>query len=154
MTLTDPMRDLLAAQRRVILATHDPDGTIHAAPLAYLFDGGRFLMATPAGSRKVRNLVARPEVTVLVEDAENTAWVSATGTAEVVGGAAGDALMRRVYALWLTAEGIDVIGSWMGDDVVVAVTPRRWRGWDIEPGLFAPLRADGVPVDDTTRWFR
>jgi PPOX class probable F420-dependent enzyme len=152
---TGPMRALLARQRRVILATHDPDGAVHLAPLAYLFDGRRFLTATPAGSRKVRNLVARPEVTVLVEDRDATAWVAATGHAEIVDGAEGRALRDSVYRLWLTDDGVEVIGDWMSDDVTVAVTPRRWRAWDFETGFLDGLRASsGVPMDDPARWFR
>ena len=61
--------------------------------------------------------------------------------------------MEKVYRLWLTEDGVEVIGGWMSDDVTVAVTPRRWRCWDFETGFAGPLRASGVPMDDPARWF-
>lgn len=56
---TDTARDLIGRQTLLVLATRNADGTIHAVPLVYLFDGERFLMATPPASRKARNIAAR-----------------------------------------------------------------------------------------------
>jgi general stress protein 26 len=57
--LTDGMRDFLERQPYATLATHNPDGSIHAVPLAYIFEDGLFFLA-PSSSSKARNLAARP----------------------------------------------------------------------------------------------
>jgi PPOX class probable F420-dependent enzyme len=51
------------------LATIDPDGTPHLAPIWYLHHGGDLLMITNPTSRKVRNIRRDPRVTVCVDRA-------------------------------------------------------------------------------------
>jgi PPOX class probable F420-dependent enzyme len=51
------------------LATIDPDGTPHLAPIWYLHDGGDLLMITNPTSRKVRNIRRDPRVTVCLDRA-------------------------------------------------------------------------------------
>ncbi len=80
--LTDGMREFLERQTFAMLATYHPDGSIHVVPLSYIFEDGRFFFATSSSSRKARNLVARPEATVTVDDRSTLEWVSATGTPE------------------------------------------------------------------------
>ena len=70
--MTDWMREFLERQPFAVLATHNPDGSIHVVPLSYLFEDGRFFFATSSSRRKARNLAARPEVTVTVEDCRCT----------------------------------------------------------------------------------
>ena len=50
-----------------VLATVDPRGRAHAAPIWYVYDNGVFIMSTGAGSQKHRNLEANPEVTLVVD---------------------------------------------------------------------------------------
>jgi PPOX class probable F420-dependent enzyme len=151
--LTDAARDLIGRQSFLMLATRNADATIHAVPLIYLFDGERFLMATPPASRKARNIAVRPDVTVTVEDRTDLGWVSAQGRAELIDGPPSRALNERVYRTWMTEEGVDVVGGMMAD-VTIAVTPRRWSSWDIETGFYTYLRGAGIPLDRPERWFR
>lgn len=151
--LTDAASDLIGRQSLLVLATRNADDTIHAVPLVYLFDGERFLMATPPASRKARNIAARPQVTVTVEDRTDLGWVSAQGRAELIDGPTSRELVDRVYRTWMTEEGVDVVGSMM-QDVTIAVTPHRWSSWDIESGFYTHLRGAGVPLDRPERWFR
>jgi PPOX class probable F420-dependent enzyme len=153
---TERMLDLITGQQVVMLATRQPDGAAHVVPVIYLFEHGRFLMATSAASRKVRNIAADPRVTVTVEDRQATAWVSATGTAALLRGPDSRNVNRRLDELWMTDVGFDAIGSLVAaaEDVTVVVTPHTWLAWDFESGFLAALDAGGVRLDDAGRWFR
>jgi PPOX class probable F420-dependent enzyme len=50
-----------------VLATVDPRGRAHAAPIWYVYDNGVFIMSTGSGSQKHRNIEANPEVTLVVD---------------------------------------------------------------------------------------
>lgn len=154
--LTDRMRRFLEGHMYLTLATRNPDGSLHVVPVAYLFEDGHFLVATSSATRKARNLAARPDVTVTVDDRTTIDWVSAVGTAELVTGPRSRALNRRLHRLWMTDEGLDVVGGFMHEveDVTVVITPHRWLAWDWETGFVAELEAAGIPMDDPGRWFR
>jgi PPOX class probable F420-dependent enzyme len=152
---TDAMSEELDQQTYALLATHNDNGSIHAVPLVYLYTSGQLLMATSSTTRKARNITARPDVTVTVEDRDNLRWVSAEGRAELIRGERAHEMNQALYRLWMTEDGVDVIGRLLAedDDVTIAVTPRRWLTWDIESGFYAPLRAAGIPLDEPERWF-
>jgi general stress protein 26 len=57
--LTDGMRAFLERQPFAMLATHNPDGSIHVVSLSYMFEDGRFFFATSSSSRKARNFADR-----------------------------------------------------------------------------------------------
>jgi hypothetical protein len=61
----------------------------------------------------------------------------------------------RLYRRWMTREGLDVIGPTLAaaEDVTIAVTPRRCLAWDIESGLYQPLRDVGIPLDKPEQSF-
>lgn len=154
--LTAGMRDFLESHVYLTLATRNPDGSLHVVPVAYRFESGRFHVATSSGTRKARNLAVRPELTVTVDDRTTIGWVSAVGTAELVTGPESRALNRRIYRLWMTDEGLDVVGTLMHEveDVTLVITPHRWLSWDWQTGVVAELEAAGVPMEDPARWFR
>lgn len=45
----------------------NPDGTIHATPVNYKYEDGRIIIATPAVSRKARNVKRNRNVTILID---------------------------------------------------------------------------------------
>jgi general stress protein 26 len=51
-------------------SSHNEDGTIHIAPLYYLYTSGEFLFGTQDKSRKVRNIKRNNNVTILIDAAE------------------------------------------------------------------------------------
>ncbi len=57
----------LARAQLARFCSHNPDGTIHAAPIYYLYTGGEFLFGTQALSHKVKNIQHDPQVTVLID---------------------------------------------------------------------------------------
>jgi general stress protein 26 len=59
--------DFLAKPQLARVCSHNPDGSIHAAPIYYLYTRGEFLFGTQALSRKVKNIQHDPQVTVLID---------------------------------------------------------------------------------------
>lgn len=153
--LTDSMREFLGRQKYAVLATQNVGGSMNVVPVFYRFDGQRFLVATASTTRKARNIAARPTVTVTVDDREEIRWVSAQGTAELIRGQAAYELNQSLYRLWMTNEGLAVVGAYMSkiEDVTIAITPHAWQAWDLE-STYLPVLADaGVPLDDLGRFF-
>jgi hypothetical protein len=112
----------------------------------------------PTGSRshKARNIVARPNVTVLVDQrhGERHAWASAEGRADFLRGADAKAVNGRVRARYVTAAGEETYGKLIEafDDVTIVVTPTRWRSWT--PGALERLAEQhGRAPTDVADWF-
>ncbi|MGZ3587672.1 MAG: TIGR03668 family PPOX class F420-dependent oxidoreductase [Candidatus Limnocylindrales bacterium] len=102
--LTDAQRTLLATARRAVLATLAPDGRADLVPICYLVrelpgDPGGLVVysaldekpkrgADPYQLSRVRNLVARPTVTLLIdhwaEDWARLAWLRLEGLGQIV----------------------------------------------------------------------
>ena len=148
--LTDGMREFLERQTFAMLATHNPDGSIHVVPLSYIFEDGRFFFATSSSSRKARNLAARPEATVTVDDRSTLEWVSATGTAELIRGQRSREINARLYRRSWTEADLETVGPLLEqtEDVTIAITPRRWRAWDIHSTFFVALQEAGIALED------
>ena len=154
--LTDGIREFLERQPFAVLATYNPDGSIHVVPLSYMFEDGRFFLATSSSSRKARNLAARPEATVTVDDRITLEWVSATGTAELIRGERSREINARLYRRSWTDAGLEMVGPLLeqNEDVTIAITPRRWSAWDIQSTFFAALQDAGIPLDGAENWFQ
>jgi PPOX class probable F420-dependent enzyme len=63
----DEISDLLAASKKVQVATINPDGTPHVVTLFYGLADGKIAFFTYRRSQKVRNLERDPRITCLVE---------------------------------------------------------------------------------------
>ena len=57
----------LAKPQLARLCSHNPDGSIHAAPIYYLYTGSEFLFGSQVLSRKVKNIQHDTQVTVLID---------------------------------------------------------------------------------------
>lgn len=90
------MAALLAEQVIGVLCSHNPDGTIHAAPTYFLHEDGLYVMGAQEGSRRVGNLRRDPRATLLVERRDQPyRSVTVYGRAEVLPGD----LERRIRIL-------------------------------------------------------
>ncbi|WP_236241626.1 pyridoxamine 5'-phosphate oxidase family protein [Streptomyces sp. CC228A] len=154
--LTAPPRDYLQPPVFATVATQDPDGRPHVVPADHLSEDGRFPIATCPGSRKDRNAAARPErVTVTVDDRQTLARVSAGGSAEILTGRAARDVSARPHLRARGAEALAVLGRFpeRTEDVTIALTPARWRSWDVRSTVPpAPARA-GIPRAAPERLF-
>jgi PPOX class probable F420-dependent enzyme len=140
-------RDALLDGRRVaILATTDADGSAYLTAVWYLWAEGAFVIPTSGESRKARNVEARPDVSILVDErGANVRGVAATGRAEVIRGDAARELNATIHARYLTPAGVEHVGLGdvlaTSDDVTIRLVPERWRTWDIGE-FFGDLFAD------------
>ena len=93
-------RAFLATARRAILATTDPEGRPRLVPICFVLDPDDAVLWTPIDEKpkttvdplalaRVRDIAARPEVSVLVdrwdEDWTRLGWLRIYGRASVVG---------------------------------------------------------------------
>jgi PPOX class probable F420-dependent enzyme len=130
----EAMRALVAEARAGRLATLDPDGRPNLVPIVYALDGEVLVSAVdrkPKKSRSLRrlsNIRARPEVTVLVdhyeEDWDRIWWVRLRGRARVV-----EEGPDRDRALELLAEKYPQYRREPPDGPAILVDLLEWRGW-------------------------
>ena len=90
----------LAERHLATLTTLRPDGTPHVVPVGFSWDPGSGLVRviTWAGSRKARNLVARPGSPAAVSQVDGGRWLTLEGTAVVTADPARVAEGVRRYA--------------------------------------------------------
>jgi len=135
--LFDPLvRELLAARLVGVLATLDPDGSVHAVPMWLSGEGGEIVLATGSRSRKARNLERDPRATLVLHDSRPGAEVcgaSLRGRVEIVRGADAAPLVTRVHRRYIEQEGLrlsEVEAFLSLDDVALRFHPERAVTWD------------------------
>lgn len=157
-TLSDAMRQILEARHYATLATHNADGRIHATPVWYLFENGKFYVASPSTSRKARNVVARPDATIMVDIRQpgGEAWVYASGNVEILTGDESREINSTILRRYLTEEAIEDsrIGPAFAaaDDITICLVPETWRSWsskDLDEQFFG-----GILASSPEKWFR
>ncbi|APU16664.1 MULTISPECIES: pyridoxamine 5'-phosphate oxidase family protein [Actinoalloteichus] len=112
----------LNTERTTMLCTVRPDGSPHVAPVWFVYRDGTWWVSTGEGSRKARNLIAEPRVSLALPD----------GEAPVV--AEGRAVVHRV----LHPE-------------IVAAFAEKYDGWDLtEPGYGVDTTV--LVEVEATRW--
>jgi PPOX class probable F420-dependent enzyme len=137
-TLNDAMRVFLYGRHYATLATVNEDGSMHLTPVWYLFENECFFIDTAASDRKVRNILARPEVSIVVDSRTPGAerWVSTTGQGEIVRGEEAKALNAKILQRYLTKAGQEEprVGAVFeaAADATIAIKPQVWRAWDLK----------------------
>jgi PPOX class probable F420-dependent enzyme len=124
----------LTSARVARLATTDPDGRPHLVPIVFALDGSTLYSAVdrkPKRSSKLRrieNVRARPDVTVLVDHYEDDWsllwWIRLRGRARILDD--GD---EREHALALLAEKYAQYRTEPPDGPVLAVDVTEIRDW-------------------------
>ncbi|NND04446.1 MAG: hypothetical protein HKN91_16845 [Acidimicrobiia bacterium] len=86
-----PMEDdaaiesFLGEEAIAVLSTHNADGTIHSAPILFLYEDGLFHLGTQVGAQRVANLRRDPSSTLLIERRESPfKFVIAYGSGTIV----------------------------------------------------------------------
>jgi len=133
----DEVSGLLAAGRKVQLATINPDGTPHLVTMFYVLDGGRIAFWTYRASQKARNLARDPRLTCLVEEGEQyfaLRGVQVNGIAHRVDGPEGVAAIGRLVAARLIGVPADAVDGYVAQAapkrVAYHVEPVRVASWD------------------------
>ena len=136
--LSDSMREFLNGRHYATLATLNEDGSIHLTPVWYLFEDERLFLETAASDRKVRNILARPQASVVVDSRKQGSerWVSASGTAEVIRGERSQEINAKILRRYLTKAGLEdpKVGPAFaaGGEVTICFTPHSWRSFDLK----------------------
>ena len=146
--------NVLDARHVAVLATLDADGAPYLSAVWFLWDGEHVYVATGGNTRKARNAAARPRGSIIVDSRRNDTLggAAATGALAVLRGEEARALNERVWAKYLTPQGLadERVGGAIRahDDVTIRLTPDRWRTWNTtadfggayeEPGQTYPL---------------
>lgn len=154
--LTSEMREEIARQQNVVLATVNDDGSPHLTELLFLLDEeDRVQMPTPHTTRKYRNLQKRPVATVFFYD--QPGWISATGSVELWAGARAAAANQLNRDRLLTEAGHETIGRVLAvhEDTTIVLTPDRWLSWRGE-GLIPAVAEYGGDLEahPPETWFK
>jgi PPOX class probable F420-dependent enzyme len=151
--------EVLAARLIGVLATIEPDGSVHAVPMWFAPTEAAVLLATGSRSRKVRNLERDPRATLVIHDSRPGAEVcgaSVRGRVGVVRGALAQPLVERVHARYVSDQGLslpEVRDFLSSDDVALRFVPEAAVTWDERPSAAArALRESGgaLPLELTT----
>ncbi|MGQ0604017.1 MAG: pyridoxamine 5'-phosphate oxidase family protein [Anaerolineales bacterium] len=132
------MREFLSGLHYATLATRNEDGSIHLTPVWYLFEHECFFVETASSDRKVRNIVARPEASLVVDSRKlgSEQWVGAAGMADIIKGARSKELNAKIQHRYLTQAGRDDprVGPIFAaaSDVTIGLRPHSWRSWDLK----------------------
>ena len=136
--MTDDERETFLQQANVaVLGTVDARGRPHAAPVWYLYEDGVFRISTGDGSQKHRNILANPNISLVIDQRALPYYaVMVQGTADI-GLAFSDEDSLRLAVRYLGedlgsryAERTDAEAS-----VSLTIRPRKVIVYDPMPGF-------------------
>jgi PPOX class probable F420-dependent enzyme len=136
--LNDSMRELLNGRHYATLATLNEDGSVHMTPVWYLFEDDRFFVESGAAGRKVRNILARPRATIMVDIRKlgSERWVSGSGAAEAIRGDQAKEISAKIHQRYMTKAALEdpTIGPAMAaaGEVVISLKPESWGSWELK----------------------
>ena len=128
-------RDLFASAHVARLATCDVEGRPHLVPITFVLDGEVIVTAVDhkpkrtTRLRRLANIVANPQVTVLADHYENDWsrlwWVRADGTARAIEPEAPEhaAMVARL------ADRYEQYRDRAPEGPAIAISVSRWSGW-------------------------
>jgi PPOX class probable F420-dependent enzyme len=134
----DELTEFLRSADIARLATHNADGTIHLAPVYYVYELPDILLGTQVTSHKVRNIARDPRVSVLF-DVTTPALIGAVvyGTAELD---YDDVLAKRatIFRRYMADDAADAFARQLADSwepVIIRVRPERIISFDYRKGF-------------------
>lgn len=117
-----------------VLASVGPDGRPHQVPVWHLWEDGVAYVFTGRGSRKWRNLLANPEVSLCVERSEPPyAYAIVQGTAEEDDTPLRDVVLKMAMNYYGEERAEDAADRYTSDDpslVLFKIVPRTVVTWE------------------------
>jgi PPOX class probable F420-dependent enzyme len=156
-TLSDSIREFLNGRHYATLATLNEDGSMHLTPVWYLFEDECLFVETAASDRKVTNILARPQASLVVDSRKQGAerWVSASGTAEIIRGERSKAINANIQQRYLTKAGLEDprVGPVFAaaSEVTIGLTPHAWRSFALKS--FDEQFFGGILAQTPQQWF-
>jgi PPOX class probable F420-dependent enzyme len=129
--------EVLALRLIATLATLGEDGSLHAVPMWFRWDGTSVLIPTNGRTVKIRNLRRSPRATVMVDQCRGgmeIRGVMLRGTGEILEGPEARELNRSIHLRYVSAEGLALpqVRRYLDtDDVTIRVHPERVATWDL-----------------------
>jgi PPOX class probable F420-dependent enzyme len=131
------VRELLEARHIASLATENSDGSIHMVAVWFWFDGTHVFVATSSRSRKARNLLSTPKVSLMVDarDPAASCGITVNGSATILTGESSQKTNAEIHRKYLSKAAITdtgvgpVFAAW--DDVTIQITPTSVIAWDM-----------------------
>jgi PPOX class probable F420-dependent enzyme len=150
--------ELLKKRYIASLATLNEDGTIHLVAMWYLYEDGEFYIPTSSMSKKIRNLAAQPQATIMVDvrGKPEVSGISVRGKATIITGERAAHINRKIHQRYMSKDAIadPEVGPAFtaNDDVTIKITPEKWTSWGIgssELSLLGDLSSPGyrLPLD-------
>lgn len=130
--IPDSHRDLLERPLNATLVTVMPSGQPQATIVWYKLDGPDVMIITMKGFQKERNMRARPKVSLVIIDPDDTArWIEVRGTVELFDGGA-DELLDEITGLYTDMSRYfgEVVPAELAETqipVIARITPTRLR---------------------------
>lgn len=137
-SITDAsVRELLGGRYVASLATESANGSIHMVAVWFWFDGERVFVATSSRSRKARNLLSNPKVSLMIDarDPAASRGITIAGTAEILNGESSRKKNAEVHRKYLSDAALadarigPVFAAW--DDITIQITPVSVIAWDM-----------------------
>ena len=130
---TDEVLEFLNYVTVARVCSHNKDGTIHAAPVWFFYEGGKLIFGTPIKSVKANNIRRDSRVTVLVDsEGPPTRGVLIYGEAEISDDNM-DEVALKIFNRRMESqraldyrEGLFKLAKW----VTVTVTPKSIASYD------------------------
>lgn len=151
-------RKLLEGRHYATLATQDADGTLHQAPVWYVFRDEQLFVGTSSFTHKFKNVAARPTASLVVDvrTPGTERWVAGSGPVTILRGADSQAIVAAIHERYLTPEARTdpAVGPIFagGDDVTLCIRPVKWRSWqaaDLDQQVFG-----GILAVNPSKYFR
>lgn len=130
---TDEVIEFLNYVTVARVCSHNKDGSIHAAPVWFYYEGGKVVFGTPTESHKTKNIRRNNQVTLLIDDeGPPTRGVMIYGEAEISEENM-DEIALKIFNRRMTSqraldyrEGLFKLAKW----VSVHVTPKKIVSYD------------------------
>lgn len=131
------------------LCSHNPDGTIHVAPMWFRYQDGDVLLGTQEITHKVRNIQGNNQVTLLIDTTEPTLQgVIMVGEAELD---YDDVITKRVSIFEKYVDDPQGLAERLASSwtpVIIRVKPRSMTTYDYSQGFGLSQASDGPDVFD------
>ena len=131
MDISEQQHALLGRSRNGVLVTVGPDGSPHAGPVWYLWDGAEIRISTPHTTQKVRDIELDPRVAFCVDDQVAGEYLTLYGHAAIVADKRVTELTRPLLLAYMPPD--EATARWNrinadGSRVVILLRPARVAG--------------------------
>jgi PPOX class probable F420-dependent enzyme len=137
-SISDPaVRELLSRRFVASLSTHSPDGSIHVVAVWYWYDCTSVYVATSSRSRKARNIVANPKVSLMIDSRDPAAshGICIVGEAQLLTGESSRQWNAKIHQKYMSAAALadQKVGPVFAalDDVTIHIKPASVIAWDM-----------------------